>query len=244
MKRFVLFSLSIILLNCCTTQMYVPNAINAPLLRERGEVQVVVTQNDLQAAVGLNRNFGIMANGFYKNYVAENNYVHGGMLGEVGFGYFKNLDRRFVFESFLGAGAGNVYKQKEFRNGSDELYTARFKAQAARFFIQPDFGFRSKVTDLVLSSRFSFVKYTRFNGGNYPMEELERDYLDHDHLTGPLFMFAEPALTWRLGYKYVKFQFQTGMTINMTGNNIRYAKNFSSFGVIINVTRWYQNEEK
>jgi hypothetical protein len=76
------------------------------------------------------------------------------------------------------------------------------------------------------------------------MEELEKDYLDHDRLTGPTFMFAEPALTWRIGYKYIKFQLQTGMTFNMTGDNIRYAKNFSSLGVIINVAKWYENEGK
>lgn len=243
MKKQVLFLkifVPLLLFTSCSTQMYVPNTINAPLLREKGEVQVTVTQSDLQGAVALNRNFAVMANGFYKNYVGGNNYVHGGLMGEGGVGYYKNLAGNFVFESFVGAGAGSVYKQQEFRNESDQFYTARFNARAARFFVQPDIGFRTKLLDMVLSSRFVVLKYTRFSPGNYPEAELRANYLDNNNLTGPVFMFAEPAFTCRLGYKYIKLQFQTGATLNLTGNNIKYARSFSSFGVIISVARWYQ----
>ena len=48
--------------------MYVSNATNVPLLKEKGEVHVNITQDDLQAAVSFAHNFGIIANGFYQNY--------------------------------------------------------------------------------------------------------------------------------------------------------------------------------
>lgn len=232
-----------LLVSSCSTQMYVSNAVNAPLLKEKGEVHVALTQNDLQAAVGLGNNFGIMANGFYRNYKTNSNYEHSGLLGEVGIGYFKSLENNFVFETFVGGGAGRVYKQQEFTGANDVRYIGKFDANAVKGFIQPDFGYKSRFFDAVISSRFSFVKYTSFSPENYPTQELQNDYLDNNNLTGPVFMFAEPALTLRGGYKYVKLQVQLGLTVNVTGSNIKHDDNFSSLGIIFNVGRWY-NEEK
>lgn len=232
---------AIFLLASCSTQMYVSNAVNAPLLKEKNEVQVSLTQNDLQAAVGLGSNFGVMANGFYRNYKGDNNYEHGGMLGEAAIGYFQNLPANFVFETFVGGGGGNVHKRQEFTDMNDTRYVANFRANAVKGFIQPDFGFKSRFFDAVISSRFSVVKYTSFSPGNYPLEELQNDYLDANNLTGPVFMFAEPALTLRAGFKYVKLQAQMGLTINVSGNNIRHDDNFSSLGIVFNLARWYND---
>lgn len=242
-KFFTIISLTTgaALLNSCSTQMYVSNAVNAPLLKEKGEVQVGITQNDLQAAVGLGDNFGIMANGFYKGFNDANNYKHNGVMGEVGLGYFKPLENNFVFETFAGAGAGNIYKQQQFTSEDNSTYMGKFNANAAKVFLQPDFGYKSRIFDAVISSRFSFVKYTSFNAQNYPQQELKNDYLDNNNLTGPTFVFAEPALTFRIGYKYVKLQAQYGLTINLTGNNIRHADNFSSLGIVVNLARWYND---
>jgi hypothetical protein len=228
--------------NSCSTQMYVSNAVNAPLLKEKGEVQVAVTQNDLQAAVGLGSNFGIMANGFYRNYQSDNQYKHNGLLGELGIGYFKPLQNNFVFETYVGGGAGRVYKQQEFTAANDERYLAKFDASAVKGFIQPNFGYKSRFFDAVISSRFSALKYSSFSQSNYPAAELQKDYLDNNNLTGPVFMFAEPALTLRGGFKYVKLQAQFGLTINVTGSNIRHDDNFSSLGIIINIAKWYDGD--
>lgn len=226
--------------NSCTTQMYVSNTVNAPLLKERGEVQLTATSNDLQAAVAVAKNVGIMANGYYKNYTASNNYKHDGMLGEAAVGYFTPLlDNHFVFETYVGGGAGRVHKQEQFTDQNDNKYMASFNAKAAKVFIQPDIGYKSRFFDLVASSRFSFVKYNSFTQSNYTQQQLAEDYLDNNNLTGPLFMFAEPALTVRGGYKFIKLQFQYGLTINMTANQIRQSNNFSSLGLVIDIARWY-----
>lgn len=242
MKNLILFSSTIaglLFFNSCTTQMYVSNAVNAPLLKEKGEVQVSLTQNDLQAAVAVAKNVGIMANGYYENYTASNNYQHDGILGEAAIGYFTPMTSNFVFETFVGGGAGRVHKQEQFTDANDNTYMASFNANAAKLFVQPDIGYKSKYFDAVISSRFSFVKYNSFSQSNYSQAELREDYLDGNNLTNPLFMFAEPAVTLRAGYKFIKFQFQYGLTVNMTANQIKHANNFSSLGIVVNIARWY-----
>lgn len=240
MKKLALLFISIAAIQSCTTQMYVSNAVNAPLLKEQGEVQLTVTQNDLQAAVAVGRNVGIMANGYYQNYVGDNNYQHDGLMGEAGVGYFAPLAaKNFVFETYVGAGGGRVHKQEQFRDQNDNVYMASFNANAAKVFLQPDIGYKSRFFDAVISSRFSFVKYNSFSQNNYSQQQLAEDYLDNRRLTDPLFVFAEPAITLRAGYKFIKFQLQSGLTINMTANQIRHPGNFSSMGLIIDIGRWY-----
>ncbi|MEO6302284.1 MAG: hypothetical protein ABIP51_03820, partial [Bacteroidia bacterium] len=45
--------------------------------------------------------------------------------------------------------------------------------------------------------------------------------------------------TLRGGYKFVKLQFQYGLTINASPHDIKQANNFSSLGIVINIARWY-----
>lgn len=243
--NFTLVSSAAILLflGSCSTQMYVSNAVNAPLLKEKGEVQLNVTQNDLQAAVAVGRNVAVMANGYYAGYRGNDDYDHNGLLGEAAVGYFTTLENDFIFEGFAGAGAGRLHKQQTFINQADQRYTASFKANAAKFFIQPDFGIKTKFFDAIVSTRFSAVKYTSFSQQNYPTDELRKDYLDNGRLTNPMFVFAEPALTARVGYKYLKLQLQYGLTINVTGNPIRHPANFSSLGLVIDIGKWYNDED-
>ena len=229
--------------NSCSTTMYVSNAVNAPLLKEKGEVKINATQNDLQVSAALGKNLGIMANGYYQNYTSNNNYQHNGGLGEIGIGYFTTAtdNPSLVFEAFAGAGIGNVHKREMFTDQNDNNYMASFNANATRFFIQPDFGYSSKYFDAVFTPRFSFVKYTSLSQQNYTTQQLQDDYLDNSNLTGPVFMFAEPAITLRGGYKFIKLQAQLGLTVNLTGSNIRHKTSFSSLGIVIDIARWYNN---
>lgn len=232
----------LVFFSACNTTLYVSNAVNAPVLKEKGEVKVAVTQNDLQAAVGAGNNFGIIANGYYQNYKASDNYEHGGGYGELGIGFFTNTedDNSLFFEMYGGAGYGTIHKQEMFRDQFDNSYMASFNAEAGKIFLQPDFAFSNKFVDVIFTPKFSFVKYTSFSHTNYPEQELRNDYLDNDNLTGPVFMFAEPALTLRGGYKFIKLQAQFGLTLNLTGNNIRHPSSFSSLGLVFDIARWYR----
>jgi hypothetical protein len=66
MKTLIkLVSVVIAGLSSYSITMYTTSAVNAPLLKERGEVKINVTRNDLQAAVAVTDHIGIMANGYY-----------------------------------------------------------------------------------------------------------------------------------------------------------------------------------
>src|SRR4051812_32632235 len=94
--KIALVAVPVALLSSCATTLYTTNAVNAPLLKEKGEVKINVTQNDLQAAVAVTDNIGIMANGYYENYDGSNNYRHGGGMGELGIGYLLNSESHLV----------------------------------------------------------------------------------------------------------------------------------------------------
>ncbi len=227
----------------CTTTLYRSNAVNAPLLREKGEVKINATSNDLQLAAGLSNNLGIMANGYYQKYTSSNSYEHRGGMGELGLGFFTNNedDNNFYFEAFAGPGFGSVYRQKTFTRPNESPYLGSFQAQAAKLFLQSDFGYSNEFLDVILTPRFSAVKYLSFDHSNYPQEELHDDYLDNNRLTDPVFVFAEPAITVRGGFKYIKLQAQYGLTLNLTGHHIRHPANFSSLGIVIDIGRWYKD---
>ena len=243
--KSIILSLTVLLLvllfSSCSTTLYTSNAVNAPLLKEKREIKVNVTQSDLQLAVAVSDNIGIMVNGFYKNYNASNNYNHRGTMGELGIGYFSNTDSRLVFETFIGGGFGQVHKSERFNDAFNNPYTASFDARAAKGFLQTDFGFRSKYFDVALTPKFSFVKYTYFDQSNYTNDQLTKDYLNSNNLTNPIYIFAEPAITVRGGYKFIKIQAQYGLTLNVTGQNIKQTPDFASLGLIFDIARWYRD---
>lgn len=244
MKTIVsLFALAagIVAMSSCSTTMYTTNAVNAPLLKEKGEVKINVTQNDLQAAVAVSDHIGIMANGYYRNYEGNNNYRHNGGMGELGIGYLLNSENNLVMETFIGGGLGKIHKQEQMNTNGPSPYMASFNANAAKAFVQSNLGYRTRFFDVALTPKFSFVKYSNFSSSNYTTEELKEDYLDRGHLMDPLFIFAEPAITVRGGYKFIKLQLQYGVTLNIGGQSIRRTPDFASLGLVIDIAKWYNN---
>lgn len=231
----------LLFLNSCTTTMYTTNAVNVPLLKEKGEVKINATQNDLQAAVAVSDDIGIIANGFYKNYEGANNYKHNGGLVEVGVGYLLNSEANLVMETYVGGGLGIVEKRQQFVNNDNSTYMANFSVNANKMFLQTNLGYRSKYFDVALTPKFSFVKYSNFNSTNYSDNQLSEDYLENKRIENPLFVFAEPAITIRGGYKFVKLQAQYGVTLNLGGQSIRRTPDFGSIGLVFDIAGWYRN---
>src|ERR1043165_8168948 len=186
MRRLILPAAAALLLSSCSTTLYVPNTVNAPLLKERGEVKVNVNSNEIQAAVAVSNHIGVMANGYYKDY-KNGDYQHKGGLGEAAIGWDKPMiEDPLVMEVFVGAGLGNVSKAQVFTTGS-ETRNASFDAKATRFFIQPEIGYAGKVFDVALTPRFTFLKYNEFSSQGYTTEELAEDYLNDGYLTSHMF---------------------------------------------------------
>ncbi|MCW3076812.1 MAG: hypothetical protein JWO32_1421, partial [Bacteroidetes bacterium] len=211
------------------------NAVNAPLLTKKGEVKLNATQSDMQIAWAAGKHLGIMANGYFQSYRAKNDYQHRGGMLELGAGYYKSHKDKehLVFEAYGGAGMGRVYKQEMVMsadNSSQNL--ASFTANGAKLFVQPGIGLTTDFFDIALTQRLSIVKYTRFVSQNYSSEALQQDYLDN--LTKPVFVFVEPAITARAGYKFIKLQAQYGLTLNMS-SNIRSPGNFATLGIVVDL---------
>lgn len=240
-KYFFISSAFLAFLSSCTTNTYVTNTVNVPLLKEKGEVKINVDQNDAQLAIGVGKHWGVMANGFYKKFESNNNYVHQGAMGEVGFGYYKPYKNNLVFEAYTGLGMGTVEKKQSYTNPENSLYWASWNAQGAKAFIQPSIGYCSKYFDLAFTPKMSFVKYTHFNSFAYTDAQLSEDYLDNHRLTDGVYMFGEPAFTVRVGYKFVKVQGQYGLTMNLSPNKIKYNPSFGSVGLVIDIAKWYNS---
>ncbi|MCW3101682.1 MAG: hypothetical protein JWO09_122 [Bacteroidetes bacterium] len=234
----------IILLSSCSTTMYVSNTVNVPLLNEKGEVKINVDQNDAQIAVAVGNHWGVMANGFYKSYESNENYTHQGNLAEAGFGYYKPFRNNLVFETYTGVGIGTIDKKQTFTASDNSVYWASFSAQGTKAFLQPSLGYCSRFFDLAFTPRLSFVKYTHFKSYGYTDAQLAEDYLDNNRLTNGIYMFAEPALTIRAGYKFVKVQAQYGLTMDLGPANIKHSPNFASIGLVIDIAKWYKGPGK
>jgi hypothetical protein len=241
MKTNYIFILSAFsaLLTSCTSNTYVSNTVNVPLLKEKGEVKLNVDQTNAQLAVGVGKHWGLMANAFYKKFEKNDNYIHEGTLGEIGYGYFKPYRNNLVLEAYSGFGIGTVDHKQTFSTEENNPVWSSYSAQGTKAFLQPSIGYCAKYFDLALTPRVSVVKYTHFNAYGYTNEQLALDYLDNDRITKGVFIFGEPAFTVRAGYKFIKVQGQYGLTINLSQEKIKQSYSFASVGLVIDIARWY-----
>jgi len=229
------------LFTSCNTTLYVPNAVNAPLLKEKNEIKASIGFNNFQAAYGITQNVGVIANAYWDDFKADvtTNGVttktnNKGNLYEIGLGYFKPLSQNVVFETYVGGGLGKI----DFSNGQQEQY---YDVDATKFFIQPAVGYVSKMFDLAFTPRFSAVKYNHLNVSGYTQAELDQEYLNKKDVEGKTWMFLEPAITARVGFKYVKLQAQVGFASKLTSGDLKYESRFSSLGISVNLAKWYRS---
>ncbi|HEX8517608.1 MAG TPA: hypothetical protein VF868_15530 [Bacteroidia bacterium] len=241
LKYLSIFFPFLFLASSCSTNMYVSNTVNAPLLKEKGEVKVNLDNSNAQIAVAVADHWGIMVNGFYKSYEKESkDFSHRGTLGELGFGYFKPFRNNMVFEVYTGLGIGTIDKKQTYSTSDNTVYWASYDAQGTKAFLQPGIGYAGRFFDVAFTPRLSFVKYTHFRAFGYTEEQLAEDYLNNDQLTSGIFTFAEPAFTVRGGYKFIKLQAQYGLTMNITQRNIKHPSNFASLGLVLDIAKWYK----
>jgi hypothetical protein len=187
--------------------VYLPNAVNTPLLSEEGEIQASAQINtsgtNVQFAYAPTDHLGLMINGNTISIYENSDYDRRRhIFGEAAAGYFQKLGKRGRFSAFGGLGFGNINPVNA------PLPSFNF----IRGFVQPSIGLKTDVFDFGASSRFSYVQFT-------------------DLSTGEGF-FIEPALTAKLGYKNIKLMTQMGFSIPLS--NIQFEHNPFIFGFGIN----------
>jgi hypothetical protein len=234
------------LFSSCSTNLYVPNTVNVPLLKEQGEVKLNITETDAQVAVGVTKHIGVMVNGFSKNYEGKEYFKHYGRLAEIGVGYYTPLkNKNLIFEAYGGAGMGKVDKTVTYMNWEkNKEFSNNFHATGYRYFVQPSIGYTNKYFDLAFTPRFTYLQYTRFTSMGFTEYDLMMEYLDNGKLTKSYFTFLEPALTLRAGYKWVKLQAQYGFLVKLGNQEIKAPSQFGSLGLVFDFARWNKKTSK
>ena len=232
-SKHLLLAIPMLAFISCNRDIYVPNQVNAPLLKEKNEFKANLSLSNWQAAYAVSDNIAIMVNGQYVSrafwfdnddnnndddlFVDKN--TRGGLL-EGGVGFFKALDtkQRAVFDVYAGYGNG-AFKTLEGAYSSAPDGTSKIdyqlRTQFHKFFVQPSFGLSHKVVEAAFTPRFSIVKFYNQTMG---VKAFENDTQRRDNflrLGDNAVPFFEPAFTVRVGYRYVKFHAQLMFSVPM-----------------------------
>jgi hypothetical protein len=197
---------------------YIPNVANTPLLTGKNDLNLAIYTGtagfDAQGSFAINDNIGFMVNGSWAdrtNDSTENYHKHA--FFEAAPGYFTRFGNSGVVEIYGGYGYGWVdsyYDVGFFTNYADAIMN--------RFFIQPGVGVVTDIFDGSFSSRVVMITISQ----------------DQVSETG---YFLEPVLTGKLGYKYVKFVAQLGLSVPFNSEKItfEYQPFMISLGMQINL---------
>lgn len=195
-------------LTSCGAVYYVPNTQNVPVMKEKGQTNLSIGINasestngfELQGAYGLTDKIALQLNTDWANSSDESSKGSGHLI-ELGAGYYKNLSKRFVFETYGLLGFGGL-KYEDNYNTPEEI-----SANFFRIGVQPSISFTSKYFIASLSGRLANINYNSVSGNYYDV-----DYLKSNHS----YWLIEPALTLQAGAENVKLQLQLQLSENLT----------------------------
>jgi hypothetical protein len=256
---------SVLGFSACNQHIYVPNTVNEPLLKEKHEFKGSVSPSNFQTAFALTNNIAVMANGQYVydfldggddegSDVIVDSDTRGGVI-EGAIGYFKPLDpkKRMVFDVYAGYGKGSfktladAYESSTNRVVNDYLLRTYFN----KYFIQPGIGLSHPIIEAAFTSRFSLIKFNNLYAGPKAFETDTSRRANYMSIGNKVLPFYEPAFTFRVGYKYVKFQMQ--LMFSMPLNEEKYGgydidDYFQpvalNMGVSVNIAHWYDDFRK
>jgi len=214
--------------------------------RKKNELRATLAVNNYQAAYAVTDHIGVMLNGQYKfpswsstEDNIEYNYKSKKMLIEGGAGYFMPLEKLGVLEVYGGGGFGKLTFNDSYSDttgGSSTTYD-RYSANTIRFFIQPSIGISSNDLDLAFSTRIVGLKFMNIDTSGYTQTDLIEN--DISQLNKPLYMFLEPAITLRFGWKYVKFHVQAIASAKLNSEPLNYSPFSVNMGVHIDIAPRY-----
>lgn len=239
-----LLGLTLVFQSCKTA--YIPNALNVPLLQEKGETKFLLSANNFQAAYALTDKIGIIANGQLAQRSHKGNpnvtvdgkpdvsFAQNNSVIEAGVGYLGKGERNLLYEVYGGGGFSRTHIADLNKNNG---VLGEIEANGLKLFIQPNVGFATKYFDVALSSRFTALQYgtaTTIYSKQYLIDQDLDQLADHTH------MFLEPAITLRGGYKFLKIQAQFGVALKLSSANIPYNSTLGNLGLVIDIGKWYK----
>lgn len=209
-----------VLLGGCSRYYYQPNSVNAPMLSEQHDANIVVNgswgDDDVNGSVAKSHvinvqgaysplpYFGIIGGytGFGYNIQNDPDPQTGRVdasahLLEIGVGgyypvYRMGTSMSLIADAYAGFGGGNL--------NSD------VNMGVNRLFVQPGFSLRTPYGDVGVHARLSGLKF-----GSFDANGRSEEYINEQNLAGITdgrTYFVEPAVTIRGGYKFIKIQLQ------------------------------------
>lgn len=211
----------------CSPVYYVPNTQNVPVIKEKGQTNLSFGLNgsestdgfELQGAYGLTDKIALQLNADWVK-ASEGSSNGSGYLVEFGPGYYKNLSKYFVFETY-GLMAFGSLKYEDNYNSPQEI-----KANFFRIGLQPSISFSSKYFIASLSGRFSNLNYNSVSGNYSDVEYLKANNS---------YWLIEPALTLQGGSENLKFFIQFQISENLTNPNFSQDYSLVSTGLKVNL---------
>lgn len=238
----------------CKPSLYFPDRVYAPGFTEKGQITANVSlkpqsridnkdttlHGSASASVDLGysfaRNFAIIGSfrGLHDKSVTEHNNIRrmGGVFNgrktEIALGYFKNDDRSFIFESFLGYGNGTI-----FRKGISTA-TNNFRADYNSYFIQSGFGYNSDNVRLTAGMKLLANHYYRLTSTNpdlkYQIGNNDGNSSSKD-ITSRAFFFLTPFVNFEVGHKFIMFNIQSGLSTQLGGYRFFSSPFYTTFGL-------------
>lgn len=220
----------------CTPTLYGPTQQSTPMLREAGELQATLSSRAVEAAYAVTPQVMVHAAGFYQNAnEAEIQRLAGGWLGEAGAGMFGNVVHPDVRWSVLaGVGGGRTWWKAEGNNSQ-----LAFESSALRGFVQPNAGWVTPYFEVLGSARISGVKYLSFSSSGFSPAQAEQDGFTEANVTGPVWLFLEPAVTVKAGYRWVKLFAQYQWAFKVSQDPLPYEDTGLTVGVALDLAQWH-----
>ncbi len=214
------------IISSCKTPEYIPNMVNTPMFNNKGEFQANIATGtsvfDAQVAYSVTDHIGLMVNSSFADHTDDStDEFHKHMIFEGGVGYYNKIGTKGRYEIFGGYGFGEVEGYEE--SFTDSYADAKFR----RFFIQPAIGLSNNVFDGSFAPRICLIS---LKSDEYKKSEYE--------------VFIEPVITAKVGYRYVKFIMQFGLSIPFGGADQVYFDSqplIFNIGMHFNLGRWWDD---
>ena len=196
----LLATLSTLFLVSSCSPAYIPNVVNTPLMSKKGDIttsgHIGTSGYDFQLAGAVTDHFGLMAN---SNFLRFNNSESKISMVELGSGYYTKVGLNGRFETYGGIGIGSYTRDKNpiDVNGNDN--SVYVNGMFTRYFIQPTIGANTDIFQGGFAARLVYLRFVE------------------DSRLEQAFRF-EPVLTAKIGYKYLYFVIQGGVSARV-GNN-------------------------
>jgi hypothetical protein len=231
MKKIILMILIFAVYGCSSTHYYWPTTQNVPLFKEKNELMASFGYYNFDRVKDFRYEDGFCFHTAYsitdhiacqfgyntKMEIFDIDYAE---VGEVGIAYYLRHKDYLAFETFGGYSYGKIVADNDYYKS-----IANFN----RIYLQPSIGICSDHIDIAFTPRFSKVDYHIKEYITYfpsPYDEI------NNNIDKNSYYFFEPGITVRLGFKYVKFQFQHIEVKKLNKDGLIFFPTSNSFSIL------------